>query len=72
MKKVEVRANLTYRFTMDIPDDQSIWDTLMDSKDQDPYWDKLKQWLGRDWVMTETIDITDKDTGELVWPQDLW
>ena len=72
MKKVEVRANLTYRFTMDIPDDQSIWDTLMDSKDQDPYWDKLKQWLDRDWVMTETIDITDKDTGELVWPQDLW
>ena len=72
MKSVEVRANLTYKFTMDIPDDQSIWDTLMDSKDQDPYWNKLKKVLGRDWVMAETVDIVDKDTGDLIWPQDLW
>lgn len=72
MKSVEVRANLTYKFTMDIPDDQSIWDTLMDSKDQDPYWHKLKKALGHNWVMAETVDIVDKNTGELVWPQNLW
>ncbi len=72
MKKANVRASLTYRFTMDIPDDQSVWDTMMDSIEQDPYWDKLKQVLGRDWVNAETVDIIDENTGEIIWPQNLW
>lgn len=72
MKKVNVRASLTYRFTMEIPDDQSFWDTIMDSVEQDPYWNTLKQVLGRDWVSAETVDIIDEDTGETIWPQNLW
>ena len=70
MKKVEVRANLIYKFTMDIPDEQSVQDTLMDSRTQDPYWNKLKQVLGRrDWISVETVDIVDEDTNEVIWSQ---